>query len=133
MTISYLLVQRRKLLHNLPGKAHSLLFGHMPTLAKETLKFSPDAHNQILMNHVTDTYNLRRYGLFYVNTYPIQHKSLLIVISPEIVTQVTQIDSYPKHLALNRGFGQAIRKRRIVVQENADWKELRTMFNPRFS
>ncbi|KAH8800159.1 cytochrome P450 [Xylogone sp. PMI_703] len=85
------------------------------------------------MNHVADVYNLRGPGLFYVDAYPIQREALLVVSSPELAAQVTQISSYPKHPALNRGFGRAIGKRGIVVQEGAHWKELRTMFNPGFS
>jgi cytochrome P450 len=85
------------------------------------------------MNHLADEYNLRQYGLFYLDLYPIQADPLLVVASPEVAAQVTQIKSYPKHPILRNILGPALGNRGIVGQEGAEWKELRTMFNPGFS
>ena len=109
---------------------HSIIFGHVPSLAEETTKFPLDAHPQVLMNYVADEYNLRQYGMFYVDAYPIQGDSMLVVTAPEVAAQ---INSFPKHPALNRDFGQVLGHRGMAVQEGDDWKELRTMFNPGFT
>ena len=102
-------------------------------MAKETPKFPLDAHNQLMINHIADKYDLRKYGLFYMDAYPIQMDPLLVIASPEVAAQVTQITSYPKHETLNRDFGPALGRRGMVGQEGATWKELRTMFSPGFS
>jgi cytochrome P450 len=86
-----------------------------------------------MINHLADKYNLREHGLFYMDVYPIQKYPLLVVASPEVAAQVTQISSYPKHRTLKEDFGAALGYRGILVQEGADWKETRTMFNPGFS
>jgi cytochrome P450 len=80
-----------------------------------------------------EKYNLRQYGLFYMDVYPIQKHALLVVASPEVAVQVTQINSYPKHQTVEEDYGPVLGRRSILVQEGADWKELRTMFNPGFS
>lgn len=116
-----------------PGVPHNILFGHIPTMVKESPKFPLDVHGQVLFNYIADEYNLRQYGLFYIDIYPIQHESMIIVTSPEVAAQVTQIKSYPKHPAFKRDFGQALGYRALVLQEGVDWKELRTMFSPGFS
>ena len=92
-----------------------------------------DAHSHVLINHLADEYNLREYGLFYMDVYPVQKHPLLVVASPEVAAQVTQITPYPKHPTLKEDFGPVLGRRGIVGQEGADWKELRTMFNPGFS
>ncbi|KAM0127293.1 hypothetical protein ACHAP3_008861 [Botrytis cinerea] len=132
-TFAYRFVTRRVLMHNLPGPAHNLLLGSLPTMAKEAPKFPPDFHSQLLMNHIAEEYDLRKYGLFYVDVYPIQSYPLLVVTSPEVAAQVTQITSYPKHPALNTNFGRALGVKGILGQEGEAWRELRTMFNPGFS
>jgi len=109
---------------------HSILFGHIPTLAKETTKFPLDAHGQVLLNYVADKYNLRQYGLFYVDAYPIQSDLMLVVTAPEVAAQ---INSYPKHPAFNKDFGQVLGHRGMMIQEGVDWKYLRAMFNPGFT
>jgi len=116
-----------------PGVPHSILFGHISTMAKESPNFPRDVHGQVLFNYIADEYNLRQYGLFYVDVYPIQHESMIIVTSPEVAAQATQITSYPKHPAFKRDFGQALGHRALVLQEGVDWKVLRTMFSPGFS
>ena len=102
-------------------------------MAKETPKFPLDSHNQLIMNHIADEYDLRKYGLFYMDAYPVQMDPILVVACPEVAAQVTQITSYPKHETLNRDFGAALGRRGMVGQEGAKWKELRTMFSPGFS
>jgi cytochrome P450 len=102
-------------------------------MAGETMKFPPDVHNQVMMNHIADKYDLRKYGLFYIDSYPIQCEPVLVIIAPDVAAQVTQTESYPKHPILAAEFGRAIGPRGIVEQEGEQWKELRTMFNPGFS
>lgn len=114
---------------------HSFLFGHVPTIAKETMKFPTDVHNHVVMSHIADTYDLRKHGLFFVDSYPIMSEPLMVILSPEIAAKVvqSQTESYLKHPVLNEGFGRAIGPRGMVGQEGEQWKELRTMFNPGFS
>ena len=81
------------------------------------MKFPPDVHNQVMMNYIADKYDLRKYGLFYIDTYPIQYEPVLVVISPDVAAQVTQTESYPKHPVLTAEFGRAIGSRGIVGQE----------------
>lgn len=85
------------------------------------------------MNYLADEYDLRKYGLFYMDAYPVQNDAILVVTSPEVAAQVTQTVSFPKHETLSRDFGPALGRRGMVGQEGANWKELRTMFNPGFS
>jgi cytochrome P450 len=116
-----------------PGAPHNIILGHIPSMAKEAQKFPLDAHDHVLLNHFADQYHLRQYGLFYVDVYPVQRDPLLVVISPEVAAQVSQITSYPKHPSMVRDFGRAFGPRGMSAQEGTDWKELRTIFNPGFS
>lgn len=102
-------------------------------MAKETPNYPLDAHTQVMMNQLADKYNLRERGLFYMDVYPTQQRATLVVASPEVAAQVTQINSYPKHPFLKDIFGAVLGKRGLVVLEGSEWKELRTMFNPGFS
>ncbi|OBT88469.1 hypothetical protein VE02_03289 [Pseudogymnoascus sp. 03VT05] len=121
--------------YRFPGVPHSFLFGSIPTLAKETMKFPRDVHDHVVMSHIADTYDLRKTGLFFVDSYPIMSEPLMVILSPVVSAQViqTQGEPYPKHPVLNARFGRAIGARGMVGQEGEQWKELRTMFNPGFS
>lgn len=114
---------------------HGFLLGHIPTLARETMKFPTDIHNHVVMSHIADTYDLRKHGLFFVDSYPITSEPLMVVVSPDVAAQVVQNQGEPflKHPVLNDQFGRAIGPRGLVGQEGEQWKELRTMFNPGFS
>ncbi|OBT65131.1 hypothetical protein VE03_04759 [Pseudogymnoascus sp. 23342-1-I1] len=135
LTFSYRLVQMRRKCSKLPGVPHSFLFGHIPTLARETMRFPRDVHNHVVMSHIADTYDLRKHGLFFVDSYPIMSEPLMVVVSPDVAAQVVQNQGMPflKHPVLNENFGRAIGVRGMVGQEGEQWKELRTMFNPGFS
>ncbi|KFY10150.1 hypothetical protein V492_05163 [Pseudogymnoascus sp. VKM F-4246] len=135
LTFTYRFVEMRRRCKQLPGVPHSFLFGHIPTLAKETMKFPMDVHNHVVMSHMADTYGLRKYGLFFVDSYPIMSEPLMVILSPDVSAQVlqTQGAQYPKHPVLPNNFGRAIGHRGLVSLEDDEWKELRTMFNPGFS
>jgi cytochrome P450 len=85
-----------------------------------------------MMNHLADEYNLREKGLFYVDLYPMQYTPVLVIASPEVAAQVTQINSYPKTTALAE-FAPVLGRRGLVSLEGTAWKDVRTMFNPGFS
>lgn len=114
---------------------HSFLLGHIPTLAKETMKFPRDVHDHVVMSHIADTYDLRKHGLFFIDSYPIMSEPLMVILAPEVSAQVLQNqgEQFPKHPVLNESFGRAIGPKGMVGQEGEQWKELRTMFNPGFS
>ncbi|KFY64259.1 hypothetical protein V496_03360, partial [Pseudogymnoascus sp. VKM F-4515 (FW-2607)] len=135
LTFAYRLVEMRRRCRQLPGVPHSFLLGHIPTLARETMKFPRDIHNHVVMSHIADTYDLRKHGLFFVDSYPIMSEPLMVVVAPEVAAQVVQNQGEPflKHPVLNADFGRAIGARGMVGQEGEGWKELRTMFNPGFS
>ena len=117
-----------------PGLPHNMLFGHIPTLAKESPKLPTDAHSHVLMNELADKYNFREDGLFYMDVYPIQNFPMLVVASPEVAVQIAQISNpYPKHPKLKDDYGAVFGYEGLVVKEGAEWKELRSMFNPGFS
>ncbi|KAH8811289.1 cytochrome P450 [Xylogone sp. PMI_703] len=134
-TFVYRFISRRILLHRLPGFPHSMLLGHIPILAEVASKIPIDAHNQVTMNHLAETYNLNKYGLFYVDLYPLQFETLLVVFGADVTTQVAQSTStyFKKHSILTRDFGRSIGLRGLVSLEGNEWKELRTMFNAGFS
>lgn len=98
------------------------------------MKFPPDVHNHVIMSHVADKYDLRKHGLFFVDSYPILSEPLMVITSPDVAAQVVQAqgEQYPKHSVLD-AFGRAIGPRGLVSREGEEWKELRTMFNPGFS
>ncbi|RFU36302.1 hypothetical protein B7463_g99, partial [Scytalidium lignicola] len=122
-------------MHNLPGFPHSFLLGHIPIMAETATKIPLDAHNQLAMNYLSETYDLRKYGLFYVDLYPIQSTPLLVVCSNDVATQVTQSSStyFKKHPIVIKDFGRSFGRRGMVVLEGNEWKEVRTMFNTGFS
>ena len=102
-------------------------------MAKETMRFPTDIHTHVVINHIADKYDLRKYGLFYVDTYPITSEPILAIISPEVAVQVSQAVVYPKHPILKMDFGMVLGARGLVTQEDQQWRDLRTMFSPGFA
>ncbi|OBT46438.1 hypothetical protein VE00_03304 [Pseudogymnoascus sp. WSF 3629] len=135
LTFGYRFVAMRRRCRQLPSVPHSFLLGHIPTLAKETMKFPRDVHDHVVMSHIADTYDLRKHGLFFIDSYPIMSEPLMVILAPEVSAQVLQNqgEQFPKHPVLNESFGRAIGPKGMVGQEGEQWKELRTMFNPGFS
>jgi len=97
------------------------------------MRFPIDAHPYIMLSSVTDKYDLRKAGLFYLDTYPVVTEPQMVVISPEVAAQVTQAHSLPKHNIIREDFGRAVGPRGMVGLEGAEWKDLRTRFNPGFA
>ncbi|KAL3421803.1 hypothetical protein PVAG01_05959 [Phlyctema vagabunda] len=86
------------------------------------------------MDRLAEKYDLRKAGLFYLDIYPIKGVTTLVVVDADVAAQVTQgKTTWHKHPAMGEEFGRAIGPRGLVLQEDEEWKELRTMFNPGFS
>ena len=86
-----------------------------------------------MMNHLADKYNLREKGLFYIDLYPILFTPALMIASPEVAAQVTQINNYRKTPVIAEDLAPVLGRRGLVGLDGADWKEVRTMFSPGFS
>ena len=116
-----------------PGVPHSYLWGHLPAIIKEAAALPPDCHPNEIMLRLVNKYNLRQQGCFVLDTYPISSDLQLVAVGQDVSAQITQgRQTFPKHPKFHHSAG-LIGKRGLVLLEGAEWKAVRTLFNPGFS
>ena len=91
----------------------------------------PGAHAEQMMTTIHRKYKLG--GLFFLDSWPAESQTLMIVCDPVIAAQITQKRSLPKHPLYERVVGHLVGPTGMVLSEGAIWKSMRSMFNPAFT
>jgi cytochrome P450 len=89
-----------------------------------------NAHIQQAMTTLQRLHKLP--GIFYVDTWPLG-PPLLVVTEPSVAAQVTQKRSLPRHALVKDVLRGLTGPRSIFNVNGAEWKSLRSIFNPGFA
>ena len=76
-------------------------------------------------------YNLG--GIFFLDSWPVTSDPLIVITDPDLAAQVTQKHSLPKHPIAKTFIGPIVGNSSMITTEGAEWKAMRSMFNPGFS
>ncbi|KAK2768751.1 hypothetical protein FQN54_000607 [Arachnomyces sp. PD_36] len=134
--VSYLLArlyQQRRMFKDLPGPPHHALWGHFLVMREIAGSLPPDATPQLFAHLMR-----KRYGLgdfFYLDLWPLAPPQL-VVVQPELATQVVQKMNLPKESAvMQKWTGHILGKKSMVTANGHDWmvsrKSFTTGFQPR--
>jgi cytochrome P450 len=96
------------------------------------MKSAPrDAHPHLHFTLIARKYNLG--PMFAFDSWPFNTYKTLIIADPVIATQITQTRSLPKHPTIREFTEHLTGSSSMLVSEGAEWKAMRSMFNPGFS
>ncbi|KAK3940256.1 cytochrome P450 [Diplogelasinospora grovesii] len=119
--------------HGVPILPHSYLLGHLPVVAKLTMKYPSDVFGGLVPHLLAKEYpEMAKHGLFYMDMWPIT-APMLSVYHPDMMTQFCQDTSLPKAELLHYEFQPFTQCRDLLNLEGAEWKKWRSIFNPGFS
>lgn len=105
--------------------------GHIPLAAACEAHFPASTHPHVYAHYIRKKYGLG--NIFYVDFWPLGPRSLFIA-DPELSSQyVTTAQSLPKSSLTTDFLGRLLGSNNMVGLEGAQWKALRSMFNPGFA
>ena len=110
---------------------HHWLFGHVALSAKILRSLPPYAHGVYIGDQIRQRYP-HLDDAFYFDTWPFG-SLMLIVLSPNMMYQLTQANQIPKDKGLRHFLKPLTGKADLVTLEGAAWKRWRGIFNPGFS
>ena len=87
-------------------------------------------HYQSLMVYIGQKYNMP--GVYHLDLWPIGNP-MIIISDPAAITQMTQVNSLPKHPVNDTFVGSLVGRPSIVVVEGAEWKMIRNIIMPSFA
>ncbi|KAI5862561.1 cytochrome P450 [Durotheca rogersii] len=138
----YLLYQNRMLFrrvqkdYGIAMLPHSLLFGHLPVIAKVAMKYKMprDAHGHWMILYLKREYpEITNKGIIYMDVWPVGYP-MVAVYDPDMMAQFTQEHSLPKFWAMGQvEFKPFTNGEDLVTLEGPEWKAARSLFNPGFS
>nr|XP_036574327.1 uncharacterized protein CTRU02_15733 [Colletotrichum truncatum]KAF6780739.1 hypothetical protein CTRU02_15733 [Colletotrichum truncatum] len=114
-----------------PGLPHSFLLGHLLLMRNTKSSLPADIHIHVVISILSDTYNMRQHGVFYLDLYPVQLEPFMVAISPEAIQQATMY--LGKHTPAYSRYEPVVGKGTIILSNGSLWKETRALFNPFFS
>lgn len=114
-----------------PGPPHSSLFGSIPVMAGVIKDLPLKAHPESMMTTIHRRYNLG--SLFFLDSWPAESQTLMIIGDPVIAAQVTQKRPLPKSPLYWKVIGHLVGPTSMIHTEGTLWKSMRSMFNPAFT
>ncbi|KAL8370920.1 hypothetical protein RB595_000992 [Gaeumannomyces hyphopodioides] len=120
--------------HGIPLIPHSLLVGHLGSMAKVVSKAPSDVctnlSSRLIMNEYPD---MGAAGAFYLDAFPINFP-MLVVTHPDMIAQFTQEHSLLKPDYLGSvAFHPLAQGRDLLTTNGRQWKTWRSALNPGFS
>ena len=96
------------------------------------MKSAPrDAHPNLHFTLISRRYNLG--PIFMFDSWPFNRDKLMWISDPVIAAQVTQTRSLPKHITIRQYTEHLTGSSSMLFTEGAEWKTMRSLFNPGFS
>ncbi|KAI0011012.1 cytochrome P450 [Xylariaceae sp. FL0662B] len=131
-----MMYRRIKKEHGIPMLPHSFLLGHLPIMAKLSMKYKipRDAHGQLLFDFLKKEYpELGSQGVIYLDVWPMGYP-IMVVCHPGMQSQFTQEHSLPKFRPQSQvEFKDFSGGEDILNLEGQEWRMARSMFNPGFA
>jgi cytochrome P450 len=91
----------------------------------------PKVHPESMITMIHRRYNLG--GLFFLDSWPAESQTLMIIGDPVIAAQVTQKRPLPKSPLYWKVIGHLVGPTSMIHTEGTLWKSMRSMFNPAFT
>ena len=110
---------------------HSFLFGHLRFVASIVAEMPPYAHGVYIADRIRQRFP-EMDTAFYLDIWPVG-QPYLMVISPDLLSQLTQINQLPKDPGLQTFLKPLAGRQNLVTMEGSTWKYWRSIFNPGFS
>ena len=110
---------------------HSWLFGHVALSASILRNLPPYAASVYVSDQTRQRYPYLNHS-FCLDTWPFG-PLLLVVMSPNMMYQLTQANQIPKDKGLRHFLQPLTGKEDLVTSEGAAWKRWRGFLNPGFS
>lgn len=122
--------QQRRMFKDLPGPPHHAIWGHFLIMRDIAGGLPHDATPQLFAHLMRQKYNLGDF--FYLDLWPLAPPQL-VVVEPEIASQVTQKMNLPKEGEVMRKWtGHILGKKSMVTANGHDWLVARKSFTPGF-
>ncbi|KAJ9200740.1 hypothetical protein DTO164E3_3890 [Paecilomyces variotii] len=122
--------QQRSMFKDLPGPPHHAIWGHFLVMREIAGSLPPDATPQLFAHLMR-----KRYGLgdfFYLDLWPLAPPQLVIV-QPELATQIVQKMNLPKEsVVMQKWTGHILGKKSMVTANGHEWLVARKSFTPGF-
>ena len=112
---------------------HNFLLGHLLIAAKVTMKHPTDIAVSLVPWLIAEDYpEFAKNGYFYLDMWPVA-APMICVLHPDIMAQITQDPSLPKHVQMPFEFGPLTHAKDLVTSNGQIWKTWRKIFSPGFS
>ena len=113
-----------------PRPPFNPIFGNLIALGKVASALPPSIHPHCYARFIRKRYNLP--AVFYLDLWPVG-LNMLIITDPDAASQVTVQHSLDKHRRLAEILSPVAGRDNMVSSNGAQWKMLRSTFNPGFS